>query len=47
MTSSVGSAKESVQATSRSAAEISLSISFALTEALRRLWLVLVGEVIG
>ena len=35
---SVGSATESVVATSRSAAEMSPSISLALAEALRRLW---------
>ena len=38
MTSSVGSATETVEATSRSAAEMSPSISCALTDALRRLW---------
>ena len=38
ITSSVGSATESVEAISRSAAEISPSISLALTEALRRPW---------
>ena len=37
-TSSVGSATESVEATSWSAVEMSPSISLALTEALRRLW---------
>ena len=47
MTSSVASATESVQTTSQSAAEMSPSISLVLTEALRRLWNVIVGEVLG
>ena len=47
MTSSVGSATESVEATSWSAAEMSPSISLALTESLRRFWQVLVADVLG
>ena len=47
MTSSVRSATELIEATSRSVAEMSPTISLALTEALRRLWQVIEGEDVG